>query len=486
MSFVSIEFIIFFAIIFATYYILPKQYRYIMLAIASYGFYLLWDIKYTLLLLAITLVTYFGAFLVQTKYKKVGVCVISVCIAGILLFFKFGNSWVHGIIIVLSKIGFEFTEKEFRIVIPLGLSFYTLQSLGYLIDVYRGKISAERNFLKHSLFVSFFLTIVSGPIERTDNLFKQIQKGTDFSYDKAKKGLLLIIYGYFQKIMIADRIAPLVNCAFSNYEGQTGAALLWAVVLYGVQIYVDFAGYSNIAVGAGKLLGFDLIENFKQPYFACSIKDFWKRWHISLSTWLRDYVYISLGGNRCGKVRMYRNLMITFLVSAIWHGIGINYIIWGCLHGAYQVAGSITQKYRVRLKEALRINENCFSYRLFQGLITFGLVDFAWLFFGASSTSSALRILKKILVEFQLGNTISWKGYLLGMQEMRFIILIIGIIVVLLVDILHEKRISIIEWLNKQNLLFRWSVYFIIVINLLIGIVYNYGTETSSFIYTRF
>lgn len=469
MTFVSLEFLIFLAIIFGVYYTIPKQYRYIVLAVASYGFYMLWNLKYTMLLLAITIITYIGAFFLQTRYKKFCAIAIVSGVLSVLGVFKFGSFWF-----------------QVDLLIPLGLSFYTLQSIGYLIDVYSEKIPAERNFLKYSLFVTFFLTIVSGPIERTNNLLKQIQIGTDFSYEKAKKGIYLIVYGYFQKILIADRIGILVNDAFSNYEGHTGAVLLWAVVLYGIQIYADFSGYSNIVVGAGNLLGFDLIQNFKQPYFAGNIKEFWTRWHISLSSWLKDYVYIPLGGNRCSKVKMYRNLMITFLLSAIWHGTGWNYIIWGGLHGIYQVIGKASLQYRTKVKEILKINTNCFSYHLFQTFITFGLVDFAWLFFGASGTASALRILKRIILDFQIGNTLSWKSYLLGMPEERFTILIIEIAVVLLVDILHENKNSITEWLSKQNVLFRWIVYVIIVIIVLVGTIYNYGTETSGFIYTRF
>jgi len=469
MSFVSIEFLFFLACIWGIYYIVPQKYRYIVLAVASYGFYLSWSFKYTILLLVMTVITYIGAFFLQTRYKKVGVIAIVSVVLSILGLFKFNGFWF-----------------QINLLMPLGLSFYILQSIGYLIDVYSEKIPAERNFLKYSLFVIFFLTIVSGPIERTNNLLKQIQIGTCFSYDKAKKGLFLIVYGYFQKVLIADRIGILVNEAFSNYKGHTGAALLWAVVLYGIQLYTDFAGYSNIVVGAGNLFGFDLIQNFKQPYLAGSIKEFWARWHISLSSWLKDYVYIPLGGSRCDKVKMYRNLMITFLVSAVWHGIGWNYVIWGGLHGIYQVIGKASLQWRIKIKERLKINTNCFSYRLFQVLITFILVDFAWLFFGVSGTLSALRILKRIVMDFQIGNTLGWRSYLFGMSEERFIILIIEIVIVLLIDVLHEKKYHIKEWLDLQNVLFRWFVYVVIVLIVLIGIIYNYGTETSGFIYTRF
>lgn len=470
MSFISIEFAFFCVIVFATYYIVSKRYRYIVLAIASYIFYAVCDFKYIFLLFAITVVTYIGAQLARTKYRKISYFFTLGCVVGVLLFFKVG---IWG-------------SCRLNLILPIGLSFYTLQALGYLMDVYNGKSTVEKNFLKYSLFVSFFLTIVSGPIERSGNLLKQIQEGTDFSYDRAKKGILRIIYGCFQKALIADRIGILTNEAFSNFEGYTGAALMWAVVLYGIQIYADFSGYSNIVIGIGNLLGFDLIDNFKQPYFSKGIKEFWSRWHISLSSWLKEYIYIPLGGNRCGKLRMYSNLIITFLISGIWHGTGWNYIIWGGLHGVYQVIGKATLQYRSKLKEKLGINYNCFSFRWGQGLITFTLVDFAWLFFGASSTSTAIKILKEIIMNFQFGNTLSKESYLFGMSEKRYIILIMEIISVMLIDVLHEKNISIKIFLEEQNILFRWIIYIIIVLVVLIGIIYNYGIETSNFIYTRF
>lgn len=485
MSFISIEFVLVFIIIFGLYYSVKKEYRYIVLTIASYGFYMLYGYQYMLLLLVITLVTYIGALAMQTKYKKISTYMIIGSITGILLYYKFGAYVIDRLGMVLPQNIF-FAKNESSIIVPIGLSFYALQAIGYLADVYQDKIPAEKNFFKYSLFVSFFLTIVSGPIERTSNLLKQIQEGTEFSYEKAKTGLLRIVYGCFQKILIADRIGVLVEEAFSNYEGYTGAALVCAVILYGIQIYTDFAGYSNMAIGAGNLLGFDLMENFTQPYFACSIQKFWRRWHISLSSWLQDYIYIPLGGSRCGTIKMYGNLMITFLVSAIWHGNGLNYIIWGSLHGIYQIFGKATLQFRTKIKKELKINTECFSYHLFQILITFGLVDFAWLFFGASSASGALRMLQRMITEFQMGNTLSWKSYLFGMPEVRFILLILEILIVLIIDILHEKKISIRQWLNRQNKLFRWIIYVSVSLVVWIGIVYNYGKETSGFIYTRF
>lgn len=486
MLFNSIEFIIFFPIVVLLYYAIPQKYKNIWLVVASYYFYARWSMKYVLVLFITTVLTYLGARFMQEKHKK-GVLIS--CLTVNLLFLLGLKYWGIGINLldaVFPKWGIRMQAEAFSVVLPIGMSFYVLQSLGYVIDVYRGKAEAEKNFIKYALFVSFFPTLLSGPIERSGNLLKQIQNGTTFSYDRAKNGLLLMVYGFFEKILIANRIGVLVNQVYSNYMDHNGATIAYAVFLYAIYIYTDFAGYSHIALGAARVLGFEIIENFKQPYFALNIKDFWKRWHISLSRWLQDYVYISFGGNRKGKIATYRNLMLTFLISGFWHGNGLTYLVWGGLHGSYQIIGRVTESFRNRIKDKCRINTQCWSYRFFQGMVTFLLVDFAWLFFGAGSLSQALEFLRKICFRFNLGGTLVGRDYLLGMDEQRFFILWLEIAIVLLVDILHEKKISVTAWLNTQNKLFRWAVYFGVVFVILIGALYNYGAEASAFIYTRF
>lgn len=484
MLFNSIGFLIFFPIVVLVYFALPQKYRNIWLLTASYYFYACWSVKYVVMLLFTTLITYVCARFMQGKHKKIIFLSGLVINIFILVGFKTFNVGIVLLEKILETLHMSLDMGAFSIVLPVGMSFYMFQSLGYLIDVYRGTTKAEENFIKYALFVSFFPTLLSGPIERSGNLLKQIQEGTSFSYENAKNGLLMMLFGYFQKILISNRIALLVNNAYSNYT--SGSILLWAVILYAIQIYTDFAGYSYIAQGTAKVLGFNIIENFRRPYFALSIKDFWNRWHISLSQWLRDYVYFSLGGSRCGKLATYRNLMLTFLISGIWHGNGWGFIVWGLLHGSYQVIGRATEKYRSELKQRLRINTECWSYHFFQGIITFVLVDFAWLFFSVSSLSDALLIIHKIIYNFNLGEVILHKYYMLEMPESRFFILLIEIAVVVFIDVLHEKEISIIEWLNRQNLIFRWSVYLGIVFIILIGTIYNYGAEASAFIYTQF
>lgn len=486
MLFNSIEFIIFFPIVVFLYYAIPQKYKNIWLVVASYYFYACWSVKYVLVLSFTTVATYLGARFMQGKHKK---CVLISCLTVNLLILAGLKYWGIGISLldaVFPKWNIGAQAEAFSVVLPIGMSFYVLQSLGYVIDVYRGKTEAEKDLVKYALFVSFFPTLLSGPIERSGNLLKQIRNGTMFSYDRAKNGLLLMVYGFFEKILIANRIGVLVDQVYSNYMDHNGSTIAYAVVLYAIYIYTDFAGYSHIALGAAKVLGFEIIENFKQPYFALNIRDFWKRWHVSLSQWLQEYVYISLGGNRKGKTTTYRNLMLTFLISGLWHGNGLTYLVWGGLHGGYQIIGRMTEAFRNRVKDRCRINTQCWSYRFFQGTVTFLLVDFAWLFFGADSLFQALEFIRKICFRFNLGEALAGRDYLLGMDEQRFVILWLEIVVVLLVDLLHEKKVSVTAWLNAQNKLFRWIVYLGVVFVILVGALYNYGAEASAFIYTRF
>lgn len=465
MSFISVEFFVFFLLVIVMYYAVLPKYRYVVLLLVSYVFYACWDIRYLAFLGIATLSTYIcGLYVYKKRFLLIACILLNLLLWGS---FKFG--------VVTNSL-----------IIPIGFSFYCLQALGYLIDIYRGKAIAEKNIIKYALFVSFFPTIVSGPIERTQNLLKQIQNGTDFVYEQAKKGLLYILYGCFLKVLIADRIANVVSPIYSNYMEYEGATLLVATVFYGIQLYTDFSGYSYIAVGMAKVLGFEIIENFKRPYFAGSIKEFWERWHISLSQWLKDYIYIPLGGNRQGKIRTYFNLMATFLISGIWHGTGIKYIAWGILHGAYQIVGRMTYDIKSKTEQKFKINTECWSYRFAKIVVTFILVDFAWIFFCANSMSSALAIISRIISNFNLGQALLCQEVFLGLDLNLFYILLFEIMILFLVDLLHEKNISVVAWLDKQNVGFRWGIYLIAVLLVMLGVIYNYGTNASMFIYSQF
>ncbi|MEY8375132.1 MBOAT family O-acyltransferase [Lachnospiraceae bacterium 56-18] len=333
MLFNSIQFVIFLPFVILIFYILPAKYRYLGLLIASYYFYMCWNVKYTFLLFMSTFITYMSGILIEKtnkiKMKKVWVTVSFLLNLSILIFFKYFNFILESINVVLDLLEIQFKFLEYNIILPVGISFYIFQALSYTMDVYRGEIKAEKNMGKYALFVSFFPQLVAGPIERSKNLLNQINNINKFNYKKIKNGFLLSLWGFFQKIVIADRLAILVNEVYGNYEKYEGFQIFIATVFFAIQIYCDFAGYSNIAIGVAQMMGFQLMQNFKQPYFSKSVAEFWRRWHISLSSWFKDYLYIPLGGNKKGKIRKYMNIMIVFLISGFWHGANWTYILWG-------------------------------------------------------------------------------------------------------------------------------------------------------------
>lgn len=494
MLFNSYQFLIFFPIVVLIYLIIPKKARKIWLLIASYYYYMCWNAKYVILIVISTLLTYFCGLLIEkindTNYsirKQQNLCksAIGICIVanlGMLGFFKY-FSWI---IDNMNAIFGSSIMLPFNIILPVGISFYTFQVIGYMIDLYRGKIKAERNFLRYALFVSFFPKLVAGPIERSENLLKQLNCDKDVDYKAIKEGLLLMIWGFFEKIVIADKAAIFVDSVFGSYTQQEGSMIMLAVILFTFQIYCDFGGYSHIAIGAAKVFGIDLLDNFRQPYFALNIKEFWKRWHISLSSWFKDYLYIPLGGNRCSRVKKFRNLFITFLISGLWHGASWHYVVWGGLHGFYQIISDLTVQFRSNVVTGLRIKTDCFSYRLFRRMITFTFVTFAWLFFRADSIKDAFLMCKKIVIQFNptilLGDAI----YLQGLNEMQMRFLYISLMILLCVDILHEKEKFIYEFMEQQNLLFRWLVYYTAALFLIISVIQTFGQDIGTFIYSKF
>lgn len=347
MLFNSIDFMIFFPIVLLVYFVIPKKIRYVWLLIASYYFYMGWNAKYALLIAFSTVMTYIGGILLslieaknishKVGWKK-GVIIGSFTInLGILVFFKYFDFLLSNFNRIVKACGISPIERTFDVILPVGISFYTFQALGYIIDVYRGEIKAEKNLLKYALFVSFFPQLVAGPIERSKNLISQIKNVENiklWNYKHITNGAVQMLWGMFLKMVIADRIAIFVDTVYDGYWYYGSIELVLATALFAIQIYCDFASYSLIAKGAARIMGFELMENFNTPYFAKSIKEFWRRWHISLSSWFRDYLYIPLGGSRCSRWKKYRNIMITFLVSGLWHGANWNFVIWG---GAWNI-----------------------------------------------------------------------------------------------------------------------------------------------------
>lgn len=333
MLFNSFVYILFLPIVFALYWFLRDQYRWILLLIASYFFYMCSGPQYGLLIFCVTLVSYLSAIVIEKysdkKKKKVALIGTVIVCMGVLFFFKYFNFFSGTANALMNRMGIKQDPITFNIVLPVGISFYTFQTMSYVIDVYKGTTKAEYHFGKYAAFVSFFPQLVAGPIERSNNLLPQIRQNHIFNHDKAMQGVKLMLWGYYKKLVIADALAEYVKKVFDSPRDFTGFALVIASLFFTIQIYCDFSGYSDIAIGTAKLFGIELMKNFKSPYFSGSVREFWSRWHISLSTWFRDYVYIPLGGNRVGKIRHYINLMITFLVSGLWHGANWTFVAWG-------------------------------------------------------------------------------------------------------------------------------------------------------------
>lgn len=353
MLFNSIDFLIFFPLVAAVFFVIPKKLRYIWLLIASYYFYMSWNPKYAILIALSTFITYISSIFIQKYNDQNRIVLKKVCLAGsivsnlsILCLFKYANFIIINISKLLSILNIGIIERRLDLLLPVGISFYTFQALSYTIDVYRGEIKAETNIFKYALFVSFFPQLVAGPIERSKNLLCQINNIDHISvwnFEQVKRGFLLIMWGLFQKLVIADRAALLVNTVFQHHQNYGFLEIFTAAILFAFQIYCDFGGYTNIARGSACVMGFHLMNNFRQPYLAQNIKDFWRRWHISLTSWFTDYLYIPLGGNRNGRHRKYLNILIVFGVSGLWHGASWNFIVWGLLHAIYQIIGDIKQ-----------------------------------------------------------------------------------------------------------------------------------------------
>ena len=395
MLFNSLGFLLFFPIVTIAYYLLPQKVRWAFLLAASYFFYMCWNAAYALLLLSSTVVTYAAAQLIDRSRKqsvKKGFLAFSLIVnLGILFTFKYFEFFTSGLYAALDWLKIAYTPVNYSLLLPVGISFYTFQALGYAIDVYRGDVAVQKHFGKYALFVAFFPQLVAGPIERSRNLLPQFDEIHRFDYQNAVTGLRLMLWGFYKKIVIADTVCVAVNTVYNNITAFDGLAICIATILFAVQIYCDFSGYSDIARGCARIMGFRLMLNFDHPYFSHSIQEFWRRWHISLSTWFKDYIYIPLGGNRKGTARRYFNLMVTFLVSGLWHGANITFVVWGGIHGLFQIIGDLTRKWRDRCFS--RIEKRRAGRVLHSGgqmLLTFMLVSFAWIFFRANTMGDAV------------------------------------------------------------------------------------------------
>lgn len=466
MLFNSFDFLILFPFIFLLYWIIPTKYiniRKAFLILVSFLLYLNWKPWFALVLIGVIVVTYLFARWLQNTDRQKNIVVGGVILSLLpLLFFKYYNFVNESVWSLLSSVGLRYEMKGLNWAVPIGISFFSFQAVGYLLDVYHKRVEVEKNFWDYTLFVSFFPQVVSGPISKADELLPQIKSLPKFNYEKARNGMQWLLWGLFLKVVLADRVGLYVDLIFNNYEHYSGWNTILAAVLYSFQIYGDFAGYSFMAVGVAKLLGFDLINNFDRPYFAQSVTNFWRRWHISLTRWLTQQVYIPLGGSRCSKMRQYFNIMVTFLVSGIWHGANWTFIVWGVLHGFFQI-----------IEKALGLGK--FESKGVLGVlrigVTFVLVTLAWVIFRSPSIGVA--------VEF-IASMVDFNGFVVNDINVLFYS-IMALVVLFVWEILSEYKRDFVLKLSQYEVI-RWMVYLFIVVMIMLMGVFDGG----QFIYANF
>lgn len=489
MSFISLSYGIFLVLAVFVYYIIPKKGQWIWLLFLGMFFYAQTSVKASVFLIFSIVTSYFYGIDAGNAAVKSGKEQISG---------KKKSKWLLALTILANlmvlfvmKIGIHMPHfpsglgGRLSLIVPVGISFYTLQIIAYMVDVYKGKVKPERNLLKYALFVSFFPQILQGPIPRFERLAPQFFKEHKFSYSLLTDNLLLMLWGFFQKMIVADNAAIVVNRIFGEYETYGGFYVVLGAFLYSIQLYADFAGCVCIARASAGLFGIHLEENFRQPYFSCSIKEFWGRWHMTLSGFLKDYVYIPLGGNRHGRVRKYINLLLTFLVSGIWHGAGLTFLVWGALHGIYQILEDLLGPVCSKVMDKLKVHKETFSYRLLLQIKTFVLVAVAWIFFRADSVRQAFIMLKNMVCEWNPYVLFDESFYMLGLNGREFRMLFVAIIVMWFVNVLQTKM-RIRENFAKQNVIFRWTIIFAALFAVIIFGVYGPGYDAAQFIYGNF
>lgn len=498
MLFNSIDFLIFLPIVLVIYYIIPMKYKHIWLLISSYYFYMCWNAKYVLLIFVSTVITYLSGILIDKvektwsdvdklgKYKKLILAISFVSNLGILFYFKYINFTLDIVTRVLSKMNISMNVPVFDVILPVGISFYTFQALSYSVDVYRGEVAPEHDFFRYALFVSFFPQLVAGPIERSKNLLTQLREPRKFDPGYAFDGILLMLWGFFLKIVLADRIAIFVDTVYGDCEHYQGIYLIVATILFAVQIYCDFAGYSSIAMGTAKLLGIELMDNFNAPYLSTSVADFWRRWHISLTSWFKDYLYIPLGGSKKGSLRKYFNKMIVFMLSGLWHGAQLTFVVWGAINGLYQVIGEILMPIRTKVSDIIGINRNSEGFYALSALATFALVDFTWIFFRADSLGRAVYIIKSILTTENIWTLFDGSLYNCGLDEKNFRLMVISVIILLIADILKRKGIRVREIILRQDGYIKCLVVSFSILLIMVFGKYGPAYDAVNFIYFQF
>jgi D-alanyl-lipoteichoic acid acyltransferase DltB (MBOAT superfamily) len=477
MSFISPEYVLFFCTVLPVFFITSHRYRWILLLLVSYFFYGYGNIQYLPLIAFSTVVDYIAARMIHHNEdempRRLWLAASILVNLGVLFTFKYFNFFNQTAAVV-----FGYQPFTHSLILPIGISFYTFQSMSYTIDVYRRKMDYEPNFGIMATYVAFFPQLVAGPIERATNLLPQFHEKKKFDENRAVEGLQLILWGFFKKVVIADRLAIYANTVYNDVHSYTGVPLILATFFFSFQIYCDFSAYSDIAIGTAKIIGFDLMENFRQPYFSQSIREFWSRWHISLSTWFRDYVYFPLGGNRVPFLRNLANVMIVFLVSGLWHGAGWTFVIWGALHGVAAVLEAIMSHFNMNFLPG----KNLFLVMI-RLLITFAFVAFAWIFFRANSWTDAQYIVAHLFIFEPSTNFLQpFAEGLLGIQAEFYLSFLL--IAVLMAGDWLIAQMSLPRAFARVPFLVRWGIYYAIGAAVIFSGLY--GAGAVQFIYFQF
>lgn len=466
MIFNSVAFLIFFVIVFSTYWLIPSKkikWQNLLLLVASYVFYGWWDWRFLSLIAFSTLLDYVVGLQIQksTSKKKMFLTISLISNLGLLCVFKYFNFFIDSWVNLWSLFGYDMSVSTLNIILPVGISFYTFQTMSYSIDIYRGELKPSKNFIEFATFVSFFPQLVAGPIERASNLLPQLAQERKMSLTRFKEGVFQILIGFFRKVVVADAIGAMIDGIYNSPDIHNSSSLVMALVLYSFQIYFDFSGYSDIAIGTAKILGFDFKRNFNLPYFSVSITEFWRKWHISLSTWLRDYLYIPLGGNKKGIRIQYRNLFITMLLGGLWHGSSWNFVIWGAIHG---ILLSLEKRFQLIPKQ----------YTLLKNIFIFSLVSLVWVFFRALSFDDSILIFTKLVKGPYLSPYIG--------NISKLITLLYGLALALAFDVYLFKKDIYLEAFGSK---LKTTNFVLISTFILINIILFYSSA-SNFIYFQF
>ncbi|HXK71223.1 MAG TPA: MBOAT family O-acyltransferase [Clostridia bacterium] len=482
MSFNSLPYLIFIICVCLLHYLVRPKYRNTILLAASYFFYVYIDPRYSVFLIFSTLMSYMFARLIQKdiqKRKKFWFIISILVSIGLLVIVKYLGFFTSSISSLLANLQLP-VLPNLNIIVPIGISFYSFTVTGYLIDVYRNKVTAEKNIIDYALFVSFFPQLLSGPIERASNMLFQYKRTRKFSFENLKTGMIRFLWGLFKKMIIADQLAIIVNNTYSVLPNSSSLNVIIAIFAFSLQIYIDFSAYSDMALGSAKLLGLDIMENFDSPYLSSSVRNFWRRWHISLTSWFKDYLYIPLGGSRCSNIRHLLNIFIVFAISGLWHGASFTFLIWGIINGIYLIIGQVLSPVYSKIKEKVKINENNRLFLLIKGVFTFMLISFSWIFFRSEDIEQAFLVIKKGFTSSQ--PLLNYQQ--IGISLSNMIVLGASLLLLSYVDVFTRKN-DLISEINKK-LWLTYAICLALIISVLIFGVYGPGYDPIDFVYFKF